>query len=94
MEDDIVISGRVSRNLERRQELSKSRAIAGQKGRLAQQNTAKERKERKERKEIRGIYFLPESFEVVFEDDTKQKLSEFEISKLKSGKPFYIFQHF
>jgi hypothetical protein len=45
MEEDIVISGRVSRNLEKRQALSKSRAIAGQRGAIAQQNKAKERKE-------------------------------------------------
>lgn len=86
MEDDIVISGRVSRNLEKRQELSKSRAIAGQKGRLAQQNSAKERKERKEIKENMGFCFLPDSLEVAFEDGSKQKLGEVQTLEFKNGR--------
>lgn len=85
MEEDIVISGRVSRNLEKRQELSKSRAIAGQKGRLAQQTSAKERKERKEKKENIGVEILPDTFEVVFDDGSKQKLGEVQKMEYKSG---------
>lgn len=85
MEEDIVISGRVSRNLEKRQELSKSRAIAGQKGRLAQQTGAKERKERKEIKENRGCNFSLDKTEVIFEDGTTEKLGEGQILDLQRG---------
>lgn len=84
-EDDIILSGRVSRNLEKRQEVSKSRAIAGQKGAIAQQNKAKERKEIKERKENMGVNFLPELFEVVFEDGSTQKLGDVQRLEFKNG---------
>jgi hypothetical protein len=92
MEDDIVISGRVSRNLEKRQEISKSRAIAGQKGRLAQQNSAKERKERK--KEDVGVFICPELLEVSFPDGTKQKLGIEQSLEFRNGRllPKQIFK--
>jgi hypothetical protein len=92
MDDDIVISGRVSRNLEKRQEVSKSRAIAGQKGAIAQQNKAKERKEIKEKKEIRGIDFSPDLLEVIFPDGSRQELGQAQQRRLKEGnyEPHYI----
>ena len=85
-EDDIVLSGRVSRNLEKRQELSKSRAIAGQKGRLAQQSSAKERKEKKERKEEDfGFEFSADKLEVLFKDGTSQILGKSQLLRLQHG---------
>lgn len=72
MEQDIVISGRVSRNLEKRQEISKSRSIAGKRGAIAKQTDAKKEKEIKERN--KGIFFSESGDEVTFQDGSSQKL--------------------
>ncbi len=83
MEDDIVISGRVSRNLEKKQMVSNSRAIAGKAGANARQKQAYKIKENKI-KDI-GIKFLPDKLEVEFEDGSTQKLGKVQSLDFQNG---------
>lgn len=99
IKEGVARSCRVSRNLERRQEISKSRAIAGKHGANvkqmqanAEQKEAKERKEKKEKKEYRGISFDENHENVIFTDGTKQILGLTQQRRFKEGdyKPHYI----
>lgn len=88
-ENDIIISGRVSRNLEWKQELSKSRSEAGKRGAIAKQTEAK--KERK--KEIdRGEFFSADGLSVVFKDETSQILGQGQLLRKKEGtlQPHFV----
>lgn len=80
-ENDIVISGRVSRNLEWKQELSKSRSNAGKLGANARQNQAK--KERK--KENSGIEFSADGLGVIFQDGSFQEFGQSQLLRFKHG---------
>lgn len=90
-EDDIVVSGRVSRNLEHRREISRSRSNAGkrsasvrQMSTSVEQNPTKKGKERKEIKEKnRAINFSEDKTEAIFPDGQRQRLGEIQILELK-----------
>jgi len=102
MEDDIVISGRVSRNLEKRQEISKSRSEAGKRSaNVRQMSTSveqkatkkgKERKEIKESNEIFGVLFFLDKKQVELSDGTFQDLGQRQLEMIDEGsmKPHFI----
>lgn len=75
VDGDCAKSNRVTRNLDKRQEVSKSRANAGKAGANAKQMLLKERKE-KEIKEIRGLEFLENNTKILFSDGTEQEIGE------------------
>lgn len=85
-EEDIVVSGRVSRNIEKRQMLSKSRSEAGKRSAsVRQMSTSVEQmatKKGKEIKEIKGISFSEDFTEVIFPDGKTQKLGEIQLLEL------------
>ncbi len=94
LSDEQIGSNRVKRNLDKRQEISKSRSKAGKSGAnakqmltSAEQKEAKKGKEIKEIKEkkIRGVGFEEESNAVVFEDGSTQTLGEIQIFKKSNG---------
>lgn len=102
-ENDIIISGRVSRNLEWKQELSKSRSNAGKRGAIARQMSTSDeqnqaKKERK--KEIKkggvgdflGIRFSDDGMVVFFSDESSQKLGQRQLQRMKDSnyQPHYI----
>lgn len=99
-EDDIIISGRVSRNLEWKQELSKSRSEAGKAGAKAKQMLAngqqpEAKKERKKERNIGnglGVRFSEDRLSVFFEDGSSQLLGQRQLQRMKdsSYQPHYI----
>lgn len=94
-EEDILISGRVSRNLEHRKDVSKCRANAGKRGANAKQKQAEERRGEeirgKERKE-KGIEFVENNTAVRFNDGTIQKLGECQLLEIRRNNlnPFSV----
>lgn len=103
-EDDIVVSGRVSRNLEWKQTVSNSRSNAGKRGAIAKQMAANAEQlpdncqQKKERKKERNIeYFLGVSFSedgksVFFSDGSSQVLGQRQLQRMKDSnyQPHYI----
>lgn len=79
IEEGFILSGRASENLEKRQELSKSRANSGRLGAIARQNGTKERKG----KEIKGVSF--ENNFAVFPNGDKQELGTTQLFRLKNN---------
>lgn len=84
-ENDIVVSGRVSRNLEWKQSVSNSRAIAGQKGANAKQLLVKERKKERNIEEVLGVRFADDMKSVFFEDGTSQELGSQQLQRIKDS---------
>lgn len=97
-EEDIIVSGRVSRNLEWKSELSKSRSEAGKLGAIAKQNqaNAKQNDTKKERKIERkiGIKFCEKGEGVYFDDGSFQRfgLGQQASYKNNSLQPHYVKQ--
>lgn len=94
-EDDIVISGRVSRNLEHRKEISKSRSKAGKSSALAKQMSTNveqpDTKKGKERKEINNTITYTVS-NVPYIAKTKEDMVVLEMIKIfKEKNPTYFF---
>lgn len=101
MDDDIVISGRVSRNLEHKKEAVKQRSEAGKRSANArrmfngrstsdEQNSTYKIKENKIKE--KGIEFIENNTAVRFKDGSTQKLGECQLLELSRDnlKPFYV----
>lgn len=85
-EEDIVVSGRVSRNIEKRQLISKNRSKAGKcSASVRQMSTSVEQNPTNKInkiKEIKGISFSDDFAEVIFPDGRTQKLGEIQLLEL------------
>lgn len=102
-EDDIVLSGRVSRNLDYRRDAINQRSEAGKRSAVVrrelngrstddERNSTKKGKERKGNKEIRGVRFDDFGKNVFFEDGSFQELGLQQARSYKEGdyKPHFI----
>lgn len=92
-EEDIVISGRVSRNLEWKQGVSKVRSEAGKRGAIAKQMLDNSQQKKDRKIEIkRGVRFCEKGKGVYFEDGSYQEFGMEQERSYREGnyQPHYI----
>jgi hypothetical protein len=84
-DNDIVISGRVSRNLEWKQSISNSRANAGKRGAIAKQMSGNSQQKKERKKEDSGFEFSADGLGVIFQDGTFQEFGQSQLLRFKHG---------
>jgi Domain of unknown function (DUF4373) len=97
---EYIWSNRVIRNIEKREDISRVRSLAGKasaqkkkqmstsvehKPTFVEQNLTKERKGKEKKEIIRGKFFSEDKTEVVFEDGSRQKLGHWQTIRIKEG---------